>query len=117
VVLMVSGLLMALAAGAALAIEGTCRPGAYYCEGTNSADIIYDNRGVDRMYGFGGNDDLFAENYGKDHDHVYGGAGSDVIHAEDDGNSGFGDIINGGTGHDRCYVEARDRYSGCEIVY
>jgi hypothetical protein len=138
-VLMVSGLLVALAAGAALAAIVSCPSGGGNCYGTpypdtiygsNYRDIIYAYRGGDLAYGYGGNDDIYP---GKGSDTAYGHRGNDSIvlplnsGGYDYGYGGYGndyidywdsdpyDSVYCGPGYDTVHVDSGDYYSGdCE---
>jgi RTX calcium-binding nonapeptide repeat (4 copies) len=116
-VLMVSMLLVALSAGAALAITYYCQGGGDRCDGTNSPDYLYDGRGRDYIYAYGGSDYVYANYRDYDYDRAYGGYGNDRIRAYDDYNSGYYDYVYGGPGYDRCWVDYEDFYYGCEVVY
>lgn len=77
--------------------------------GDNGADALYGDRGVDQLDGGNGNDFLFA-GHGIG-DTLIGGAGDDEIVGSDDGKDDpkfddairFGDVIDGGDGHDVIY--------------
>jgi hypothetical protein len=115
-VLMVSVLLVALAAGAALAITRYCPGGGANCFGTTASDTMYDGRGTDHIWAYGGPDYIHAYNYRLDYDEVNGGSGNDIIGAYDDGNSRYYDVVRGGPGYDECYMDNQDRYRGCEYI-
>ncbi len=116
-VLMVSVLLVALAAGTALAVTKYCQGGGAYCYGTSTTDYLYDGPGRDYIYAYGGSDYIYANYYYRDYDRAYGGSGNDRIRAYDDYNSGYYDYVYGGDGYDRCWVDYEDYYYGCEVVY
>jgi Ca2+-binding RTX toxin-like protein len=77
--------------------------------GDGGADALYGDRGVDQLDGGNGNDFLFA-GHGIG-DTLLGGAGDDEIVGSDDGKDDpkfddairFGDVIDGGDGHDVIY--------------
>jgi Ca2+-binding RTX toxin-like protein len=77
--------------------------------GDGGADALYGDRGVDQLDGGSGNDFLFA-GHGIG-DTLIGGAGDDEIVGSDDGKDDpkfddairFGDVIDGGDGHDVIY--------------
>jgi Ca2+-binding RTX toxin-like protein len=107
-IVVVSVLLVALAAGAALAAVVTCVPGATTCSGTIQDDYITGTGGVDRIYAGDGKDEVYASNGA---DSVYGGSGQDQLIGDDDidslanndhiyGSSGD-DVLSGESGSDR----------------
>jgi Ca2+-binding RTX toxin-like protein len=65
----------------------------YVLGGTEGADVIYGDSGMDTIWGDGGNDYI---NGGTEADDVFGGAGDDVI--EDP--FGEGDVLRGNDGND-----------------
>jgi Ca2+-binding RTX toxin-like protein len=77
--------------------------------GDDGADALYGDRGVDQLDGGNGNDFLFA-GHGVG-DTLLGGSGDDEIVGSDDGKDDpkfedtirFGDVIDGGDGHDVIY--------------
>ena len=77
--------------------------------GDGGADALYGDRGVDQLDGGSGNDFMFA-GHGIG-DTLIGGAGDDEIVGSDDGKDDpkfddairFGDVIDGGDGHDVIY--------------
>ena len=108
--------------GVALALTITCTTSL--CEGTSSADTLYErvgdlSSGDETIYGRGGHDDIIATNYEGDNDVLYGGGGVDVLNAQD---HSVGDTLNGGKGFDICYIDrdtalgAQDATTGCENV-
>jgi len=117
-VLMVSMLLVVVAAGAALAITKTCTGNNNYCFGTANPDTIYDGPGSDIINARAGGDVIRADNHYYEYDEVYGGRGADRIHAVDDFDETgyYFDRINGGRGYDVCNVDDEDKVSNCEVV-
>ena len=115
-VLVVSLLLVVVAAGTALAATRYCAGSGNYCYGTANPDTIYDGPGYDIIQARAGGDLVRAGYYLYDYDDVYGGRGGDVIRARDDYNSGYYDIVNGQRGYDVCYVDYADSVSNCEEV-
>ena len=86
--------------------------------GTDGADIMCGLRGDDRIragegddivYGGDGADTLVG---GLGVDWLFGAAGNDRIFARD----GVSDVIDGGPGVDRAWVDQNDRVSGVEVV-
>jgi Ca2+-binding RTX toxin-like protein len=116
-VLVVSMLLVVVAAGTALAATRYCAGHGDYCYGTANPDTIYDGPGSDTIQARAGGDVIRAGTYLYDYDYVYGGRGNDVIRARDDFDSGYYDIVNGQRGSDVCYVDYADIVSNCEEVY
>src|SRR5215217_7528264 len=96
VVLVVSMLMVVVAAGTALAATRYCAGDGIYCYGTANPDTIYDGPGSDI---------------------IQARAGGDVIRARDDFDSGYSDIVNGQRGYDVCYVDYADSVSNCEEVH
>jgi Ca2+-binding RTX toxin-like protein len=88
--------------------------------GTLKTDTVFGNGGDDRIYGFEGND-LLRGNLGNDaiyagfgNDRVYGGSGSEGIH---DGNDETVGYVDCDPGHDRVYLDDKNRYTpGCEMI-
>jgi hypothetical protein len=116
-VLVVSMLMVVVAAGAALAATRYCTGYGDYCYGTDNPDTIYDGNGTDIIQARAGGDVVRAGTYLYDYDYVYGGRGNDVIRARDDFDTGYYDIVNGQRGYDVCYVDYADSVSNCEEVY
>jgi len=117
VVLVVSMLMVVVAAGTALAATRYCAGHGNYCYGTANRDTIYDGPGSDIIQARAGGDLVRAGYYLNDNDNVYGGRGADVIRARDDFDPGYSDFVNGQRGYDACYVDNADRVSNCEEVY
>jgi Ca2+-binding RTX toxin-like protein len=98
--------------------------------GTAKADVIKAGGSKDRINGRGGNDRLYGGSGGdrllggRGKDRLYGGSGRDRLlggRGADQLNSVDGRRdrrINGGLGHDHCWVDPADRATvrGCEIV-
>ena len=95
--------------------------------GDEGADALYGDRGVDQLDGGNGNDFLFA-GHGIG-DTLLGGAGDDEIVGSDDGKDDpkfddairFGDVIDGGDGHDVIYGlgggDEIDGGTGNDVIY
>jgi Ca2+-binding RTX toxin-like protein len=125
----VSVLLVALAAGAALAAVVSCVPGATTCSGTSQDDYITGTNGVDRIYADVGNDEVYAESgadlvrggEGKDYlvgddegvgnDRIYGSLGDDVLKGE-----AGSDYLNGEYQDDTIYAQMTD-YEGIDTIF
>ena len=71
---------------------------------TNLADTIYGYEGNDILFANGGADELYG---GEGHDKLYGGSGDDQLHGGDGSDQLFGgegnDWLNGGPGADELY--------------
>jgi hypothetical protein len=117
VILVVTMLMVVVAAGTALAATRYCAGNGNYCYGTANPDTIYDGPGSDIIQARAGGDVVRAGYNLYDYDYVYGGRGRDVIHARDDYNSGYSDFVNGQRGYDVCYVDYVDSVSNCEEVH
>ena len=93
------GLAVALSAGAALAADIPGTPRGEVLRGTDSADNIWGYGGADLIYGFGGNDNVYGGNETGTGDRIEGGTGHDGL--------------IGQRGHDALYGEAgSDRLDG-----
>jgi hypothetical protein len=111
-VLMVSGLLVALAAGAALAATINCPGGD--CFGTPRPDTMWESSTHDNILGLRGPDSIYAYTYTGDYDSVWGGKGNDYVDAWDGDNF---DYVNCGRGFDTVHVDSGDYYeTNCEDV-
>ena len=108
------GLLVALFAAAALAVNKQCSN--YPCWGTNARDTLYERGGngvpdyiIGRRYG----DFINANAFTADRDVLDGQRGNDRLRAQDgDGR----DDLYGGPGYDVCYIDEGDRFAGCDKV-
>jgi hypothetical protein len=116
-VIVVSMLMVVVAAGAALAATRYCDGHGNYCYGTANRDTIYDGPGSDIIQARASGDLIRAGYYLYDYDDVYGGKGDDVIRARDDFDSGYSDFVNGQRGYDACYVDYADSVTNCEEVH
>jgi hypothetical protein len=105
-------LLALMASGVALAVIKTCQ--TIPCDGTNSADVLYERLRFrpDNIFGFDGRDLLDANNRFADRDRLQGGDGSDKLLANDRDNR---DTLRGGRGFDRCYADPGDRFVNCNV--
>ena len=107
-IVVVSVLLVALAAGAALAAVVTCVPGATTCSGTTQDDHITGTNGVDRINAGYGNDEVYAQGGA---DYASGGPGQDQLIGDSEVDSLAGnDRIYGNSGDDVLTGEARSDY-------
>ncbi len=103
-IVVLSMLMLALTATAALAVtkHGTSR--GYALHGTPYADTMYGYGGADLMYGYGGKDLLYGGNEAGWGDKILGGASDDWVLGQggDDALYGQGgnDRVNGGYGND-----------------
>jgi hypothetical protein len=114
-------LLVALAAGAALAAVVSCVPGATSCSGTTQDDYIKGTQGIDNISASFGKDEVWAEGGadiarggpGQDkligdsdidsstnNDRIYGNSGDDVLTGE-----AGSDYLNGGGDDDTIYAQ------------
>jgi hypothetical protein len=83
-------------------------------EGDDNANALFETRGDDQLFGFGGGDVLDANNYGGDTDVLRGGFGDDHLLANDGETR---DTVFGGSGYDVCVVNAPSEIGGgCERV-
>lgn len=106
IILTVAAMMVALSAGAALALNLT---------GDNGRDRLVGTAENDTLRGLGGNDVLIGRG---DSDRLFGGAGNDRINAVDPGGP-EDDLVNCGPGFDRVLVDpsTEDRVmDNCERV-
>ena len=115
-VVALGALLLALAAGTAIAlneIQCTSKP----CYGTSQADFIKERVGNgvnDEIRARAGGDTVDANNYTNDRDLVYGSDGGDTLRVND---GDFQDEARGGSGFNKCLVDARrEAVSGCDQI-
>ena len=78
--------------------------------GRGGNDILYGRRGNDVLQGGLGNDRIYG---GLGRDSIAGGAGNDRIYTRD----GQRDVVNGGPGFDRAWVDRLDVVRNVEQVY
>lgn len=107
-------LLVAVAAGVAVAVDKTCEN--IPCYGTNNDDVLIEREGnnkADRIYGLDGSDDIDANNWRLDRDRLFGGRNGDRLLTND--NDGA-DLASGGRGSDKCIVDRGDQTRGCNNV-
>jgi len=90
-------------------IRGT--PGADFISGRLGRDVLRGRGGDDAIFGDGGDDVLWA-NRGRDT--LYGNEGDDVLNARADDVAH--DVLDAGSGIDRCYGRPGTRFIGCEYV-
>jgi len=106
-------LLVAIFATAAYAATIYCDGGG--CFGTSDPDTLWEDNADnvnDQMYGYGGEDELYAYQYENDVDKLYGGRGNDLVVTLDGDTD---DVANGGRGqHDRCFVDPGDEVHKCD---
>ena len=114
-------LLTMLVAGVALAREFNCTTNP--CQGTSTADIIYERAGngvPDTINAARGADQVYATTFTNDVDVLRGQRGDDRLDARD----GDGlDTLNGGSGFDRCFGDVNvgmpadsDVFVNCEVI-
>ncbi len=89
------------------------------CYGSGSWDHIFERHGNgknDKIIMRGGSDIVSAQHYRNDRDIVRGGSGNDKIYVNDGDRR---DKASGGKGgSDKCYVDARSEAGkGCGLVY
>lgn len=77
--------------------------------GTRGRDVLVGTVGNDAIFGKGRGDIIIGKG-GKDG--LFGNAGWDRLYAVD----GRADLVSGGSGHDKCYVDRHDTVDSCEIV-
>lgn len=103
VLLAAMGALVLLTAGAALAATVDCDGGR--CVGTRNEDTLRGTGGVDKMFGFAGNDRISGSYSG---DFVYGGSGIDTIRGDYGADTIYGqdgnDELSGGPVGDRIFA-------------
>jgi Ca2+-binding RTX toxin-like protein len=105
VLIMVLGLLVTLAAGAALAAQVTCPTGGGSCYGTSGNDFITGTNFADDIYGYAGNDTIHP---GKGSDWVFPSTGDDRIVLPL--GSGGKDYVSGWDGDDHIDIWDLDHY-------
>jgi hypothetical protein len=115
-VIALGALLLAMAAGTALALNDIqCK--SKPCYGTNQADFIRERVGNgvnDEIRARAGGDVVDANNYSNDRDLVYGSDGSDTLRVNDGDTK---DEARGDGGVDKCIVDARsEAVSGCDEI-
>jgi hypothetical protein len=104
--------LLALGAAAALAQNQIIHCLKLPCYGTGSDDLVYERVGngkPDKILLRGGDDQVRANRYHRDHDVIKGSLGFDLIYVNDGDRR---DKIYGGKGDDKCYVDARSEVGG-----
>jgi Ca2+-binding RTX toxin-like protein len=83
-------------------------------EGNSRDNTLFETPQNDRMYGYGGQDDLYADDFSGDTDRLYGGGGADYLDAQDgDGQ----DLLDGGRGYDVCVGDPGDTFVSCREIY
>ena len=109
------GLLVAIFAAAALAVNKQCSN--YPCYGTNARDTLYERGGngvPDKIWGLRYGDRINATTFGADTDILNGGRGNDTLNSQDGDRS---DTVNGGYGYDECLVDRPVEAGwGCDVV-
>jgi Ca2+-binding RTX toxin-like protein len=110
-VVALAALLVAIFATAAYALDTiNCTGGP--CYGTDNVEFFDETAGNDQIYGYGGDDALFAYFWGDDTDKLYGGSNNDDLIADD----GDGmDVLVGGKGKDDfCQGDVGDKFKQCD---
>jgi Ca2+-binding RTX toxin-like protein len=118
--LAVVGAMVALTAGAALAVTEDAGSGNDTVVGTNGPDKLYGGSGNDWVYGLGGADRVGggsgndpALSGGPGRDSISGGSGNDTVYAAD----GYVDRIECGSGYDWVQRDYFDIVRGCEAAF
>lgn len=105
-------MMMALMALLTLAVAGVAY--ADRITGNDRANTLFESRGNDTIYGYGGGDVIDANNFSGETDRGYGGSGADRILVND--NDPY-DAAVGGRGYDVCVVDRRAEIgTGCNEV-
>ena len=105
-------MMMALMALLTLAVAGVAY--AERITGNDRNNTLFESRGNDTIYGYGGGDAIDANNFSGDADRAYGGRGGDRILVNDNDRE---DAAVGGGGYDICVVDARTEIgTGCDEV-
>ena len=113
-ILLLAFVVVATLVAVPIAYAATFRCDEVPCIGTNGKDKIRERVGNgkgDHIRALGRADDIKANRYSRDRDRLDGGAGSDNLNAKD-GDSN--DLLNGGSGFDRCVGDPGDRLRQCE---
>ncbi len=110
ILLGVAMVMLAVAAGVAVAVERTCDN--IPCRGTDNDDRLYEQRGRDRILGLDGEDLISANDFGSDRDRLKGGAKGDRLLSNDNDSR---DGVDGGRGNDRCIIDRGDNASSCSV--
>jgi Ca2+-binding RTX toxin-like protein len=120
VLLAVVGAIIALTAGAALAVTKNAGRGNDTVVGTDGPDKLYGGSGEDKVYGYGGGDHVSGGSGndpalvgGPGRDSISGGPGNDTVYATD----GYQDYIDCGDGYDRVQRDYFDSVRGCEVAF
>jgi hypothetical protein len=107
----VATVMLVVVAGAAVAINKTCRD--IPCRGTNNRDVLHERTGNvrDRILGLDGRDRIEAATFRNERDRVDGGRQADRLLTNDgDGR----DAARGGRGRDTCLIDQGDSSKSCE---
>jgi hypothetical protein len=87
------------------------------CTASGTDDLVHERVGngkEDRILLAGGDDQVRADTYRRDHDVIKGSSGFDLIYVNDGDRK---DKIFGGKGDDKCFVDARSEVGGgCSVV-
>ena len=115
----VGTLFLTMIPGVASAATFRCPFFADFCFGTQNRDTIFERFGnevEDNIFGLGGGDRIFADDFTRDRDALYGGRGNDRLRTTD--NDGR-DLINCGRGrNDVAILDNRDNvnHRNCEDI-
>jgi Ca2+-binding RTX toxin-like protein len=82
--------------------------------GTDQSETLVESDLDDTIYGRGGFDEIFADNFWADRDVAKGNAGNDEIRASDQDDL---DTLNGGNGFDLCWGDQGDEFTSCERIF
>ena len=105
-------MMMALMALLTLAVAGVAY--ADRITGNDRNNTLFESRGNDTIFGYGGDDVIDANNFSGETDRGYGGSGDDRILVNDNDRL---DAAVGGGGYDVCVVDARTEIgTGCNEV-
>lgn len=86
------------------------------CTASGTDDLVHERVGngkEDRILLAGGDDQVRADTYRRDHDVIKGSSGFDLIYVNDGDRK---DKIYGGKGDDKCFVDARSEVGGGRSV-
>jgi Ca2+-binding RTX toxin-like protein len=104
----------------ALAVSLVVLPGIAFADkgagpdtltGTSGDDLLEGGRSPDVIYGLKGDDSIWGQ---RAPDLMYGGAGDDDLHGFGSGETH--DLLDGGSGWDKCVGTDNDTFVRCEVV-